>query len=339
MTGLLAFVLGTAFAGWSVEGPSYTNRSDANDYAKSAKDAGYKGRVIRRFRDGSGWEFVVRVEDLANADEAQQAAESLAAAAQVAAVVLDEEGTVVKRVEASEIPADKGTPAKGEPEGDAPTAAPWYEAVSEAHGAGLAVLSEAERVLVVYTRKLPDGRIARHTYVRRGTDLYLRIERVEGEVVESTTLALGDAAWLTTGGSTKPQDLQRSRETIEKFSPTGIMPIILDVEGAVGTHEMLGSLAKTGKGDVGGVAVDLYAPKGAPTPEVAVGAKDHLVRRITLDGGKRVHEFSKYREVEGVQLPERILSIHDGASEPDQIVVEKIELDGEIPDAWLAAPK
>ncbi|MEZ4322394.1 MAG: hypothetical protein R3F61_33280 [Myxococcota bacterium] len=346
MNALWAILVNAAFAGWSVEGPSYTSRADATEYARSAKEAGYKGRVVRRFKDGAGWEFVVRVEDLGDGDEAAEVAGGLATATRSTVVVLDEEGASVKTVEPGEAPQPdaksegkpegKGTDAKAGPER---AMAPWYEAAAEAHGAGLTALSEPERVKFVYTRKLPDGRIARHTYARRGTDLYLSIEPVEGEVVASTTLALGDAAWLTTKGETTSQDLQRSRETIERFSPTGMLPVVLDLEGSVETHPMLATLKKGAEAKVGSDPVVLYAPADSPTPEVAVGTKDSLIRRITLDGGKRVHEYSKYESVDGVQIPRRILTRVDGAEQPDQIVVEAVELDGDLPDAWFVAPK
>jgi hypothetical protein len=213
------------------------------------------------------------------------------------------------------------------------------DAVMEAHGPGLDALSDAERVKIVYTRKLPDGRIAQHTYARRGTDLYLAIEAKKGDVTSSTTLALGEVAWLTTGDTTAKQDLQRARETIEKFGPTGIVPLVLDFEDAVAAHPLIAALEPAGGGQVEGEKVEIYRHSGGESLEVAVGADDRLVRRVSLNGGKRVHEFSKYDAVSDVQIPMRILSRREGVEGADQVVIEEVELDGTLPDSWFTAPE
>lgn len=337
--GLLALIM-SAWAGFSVEGPAFGTRSEASVYAKAGRAAGHKGRIVRRFREGAGWEFVVRFEDLANLETARKAAADLVTASSSPVTLLDEEGKVVDQtatVPEDQKPEAEDAEASTDPASEEP---PWFEAAAEAHGPGLDALSGADRVKFVYTRKLPDGRIARHTYARRGTDLYLGIEGIEGEVVNTTTLALGDAAWLSTPTESSGQDLQRTRETIQKFGPAGIIPIVLDLEAEVDNHPVLASLKRHEEPEkLRGEMVWLFTPQGAQTPLVGLGVKDQRIRQLALDQGNRVHEFSKYTEVDGVWFPQRILSRRDGAQEADQVIVETVELDGDLPEAWFTAPK
>ncbi len=344
MIGLVAWILGSAAVagGWSAESPAYTDRGEANTAAKVTKGTEYRGKVVRRYAEGSGWEFVVRVDDLGTEDDAKAAAQALIDAGTGPVMVKNPDGDVVTTIAAGA----EGVPAAAPTEGDgAPQPGPaeeppaWVEAVMEAHGPGLDALSDAERVKIVYTRKLADGRIAQHTYARRGTDLYLSIEAKKGEIAESTTLALGDAAWLTAKGETTKQDLQRSRETIEKFGPTGVIPLVLDFEEAVDAHPLIAALEPAGDGEVQGEKVEIYRHEGGESLEVAVGARDRLVRRVALDAGKRVHEFGKYTTVEDVQIPMRILSRRDGVEGADQVAIDEVELDGELPDSWFQAPE
>ena len=313
--------LSTASA-YTLEGPTFDNRTDATSFAKEAREFGKKGRVVRRYRDGAGWEFVVRFGDLGEED-ARDLSEKLSEAMEVDFTLIDDDGNPVS-VELDEPEHAEEPAVEPEPE------PAWMEGIVEAHGPGRTVFSEAERVRMVFTRTLDDGRVARHTYARRGTDLYLAIEADKGEVVSSETIALAEKAWLVVEDDAKDQDLQRARETIGRFGPTHLMPMVLDLQEFSEKHGTFGELTRKGTAKVEGQPCEVY---GTPDVMLAVG-EDGLLRRVTVAGDTRVMEFSDYEDLGEVKFPKQIRILENGELR-SEVEIEEIELDGELEEAWF----
>ncbi len=61
-----------------LESVGVPSREQARGLQQAAQSAGFEARVVRRFRSGVGWEFVVRVEGFEQRDQAKGAAEDLA---------------------------------------------------------------------------------------------------------------------------------------------------------------------------------------------------------------------------------------------------------------------
>ena len=102
---LVTLLSNPAVAGFLVEGAPHADKADAGDEAKEVKGAGYKGRVVRRFREGAGWEYVVRVEDIGTSGEAFDAQSAMGQASGRAYVVYDERG---QRIELAQFAALDG---------------------------------------------------------------------------------------------------------------------------------------------------------------------------------------------------------------------------------------
>lgn len=310
-------LLGPAMASYTVASPPFTEKSDATALTRRARDAGHKGRVVRRFVEGEGWEYVVQW-SFDELDEANAAAHLLR----------EQTGQEL------ELTAEDGAPIESQPAPVEPVAErrDWMGEALEVHGGGAATLADAETVRVVFVRTLEDGRKARHTYVRRGTDQRLAIEPVEGTVKRSVTVAVGESAWLEVDDGRTVQDLQRTREKLEAFALPSLAPLVLALDRAVQEHPELDELVARGTAKVDGVRCEVAGSRDGATL-IAFGP-DHLVRRLSVDGGARVYEFSDYREVDGVRIPNTIIR-RIGESDVETTEIETVDLDGEVDPAWF----
>lgn len=345
-----------AFAAFTVEGSASSSRAEVNAVAKAVKDVGLKSRVVRRYRDGAGWEFILRLDAFDDRASANEAAKTLARRATGPVVILDDNGRLLDTLQGE---APLKAPPKPEPMPDpiadpkptseeapvAPTPIAPVEpgkrlaSSMKAHGRAKSELADADRVLLVYTRELSDGRVAKHTYARRGTDLYLEIKAKKGKIEPSTTLALGETAWLVDGEVTSTEDLQRARQTIEKFGPVGTIPVVLSLKRAVQEVPAFGVLKDRGTAKVGDTLCDVSGASLADDEMlVAFGSSDHLIRRISMGGGATVLEYGDYKSMGRAKIPHRVTTTEDGAV-LSTVVIEKIEVDGELPDDWFEAPK
>lgn len=313
-----------AYAGFYVEGPSFESRAMATDFAKTAKEQGHKGRVVRRYQDSVGWEFIVRF-DVDAEEEARTLGASLANGLELPAYVFDEKGNRIAVVEAG---VAAPPPAALEADGTN-----TLDELAERHGAGRTVFSEADRVKFLFKRTMADGKIAQHVYARQGTDLYLAITPVEGSVKPSETVALGEAAWLTVDGKSTPQDLQRSRETIGRFGPESVIPMVLDLQALGEAHPELRDLTAKGTANVGGETCQVFGASD-DVALLAIGP-DGLVRRAAIGGDKRVLEYSGYIPVGEVLVPKTVRILIDGKLE-STVEITEIELNADLDANWFA---
>jgi hypothetical protein len=317
-----------ALASYLIEAPPFSDKGEAASLNRDARATGHKGRVVRRFQEGEGWEYVVRW-TFDEAVEAHQASAVLSKAIGAPLQVTDEDGTVV--------PAPAMDAPEADPE-DAPAVDPGVDRLEDAldvHGPGLQLLADAAAMQVVFERTDAEGRIVRHTAARKGTDQYLRIEGVSGETVDSTTVATGERAWLVTAGKTTDQDLQRTRETLENFTLPAIAPIVLELDRIRKTHEELASLHPKGTVTLDGRTCTVFGTRDGSTL-VAFDDKG-VIRRASVDGGKRSYDFDAYEAIDDVLIPRTITTRVDGKVR-DTVRITSIDLEAKVPDAWFVRP-
>ncbi len=319
---MIVALLAPALASYVVEAPPRSSKAEASNYVRAARADGYRGRVSRRFVEGEGWIYVARwtFDEL---DEARTAARTLGERTGEPFDITGEDGA----------PVETDATSDGDEEARAPRA--WMEEALEAHGAGAAVLADADTVVLRYTRELADGRVADHRLIRRGTDLRLEIRPKKGDVKPSVTVAAGDEAWLETDGRVSRQDLQRTREKLEGFALQSLAPLVLALDRAVRQHPELEEIVARGTAKVGGVRCEVA---GTPDDRTLIAfGPDHRIRRLSVDGGKRAWVYADYRELRGVMIPYTIVRYVDGTKR-DTTHIEEVILDAKVDGALFEPP-
>lgn len=323
------FLATTALAGFTIEAPPFADKAEASALSKDARDTGHKGRVVRRFAEGEGWQYIVRW-SFDEAAEAHEAQALLSKAIGAPLSVTNDEGVVVPTPQSSAaVETETEDPANSGP------AKPYLDEALEVHGPGVALLADAPSMKVVFERTDADGRVIRHTAVRRGTDQYLKIEPVSGDAVASTTVAAGETAWLVSGGKTSTQDLQRTRETLERFTLPALAPMVLELDRVTKEHEELAALYPKGKVTLDGITCEVAGTRDGGTL-FAFDSKG-IIRRVSIDGQKRSYDFHDYEAIDDVMIPRTIITRIDGKVR-DTVKITVIEMEPEILKAWFTPP-
>lgn len=340
---MLPLLLGVAPAlatDWYLETPDRADRGEATALQEQALAAGHEARVVRRFADGQGWRFVVRVEDFADLATADAAAVTLADALDVTVGVFETDGTSAARIR--EVAPPDGAP-EAVAEVDLPEATPILAAAVEAVGLDAAAFEHARSgpVVLEYRRTLPDGRIVEHTWAADDGALYVEVRPVTGAAVASRTLVTDDGAWLSVGGGEwVGQNAEKTRATLERLGPVEVIPVVLALAAAIDTRREFERMVVAGTGHADGVDTDVLRFAGDAVSgalELEVGTSDHLIRRVRF-GDDVLYELSGWRRSGGIALPSRIDRLRDGAA-ADAVEISRLDLDPELPDAWFQAPR
>lgn len=331
-----------------LEGPAVGSRSEAVVVVREATSRGWNARVVKRYDHGDGWEFVARVEGFEDQEGASAAARELADATGVGVAVYASEGDEVRVIENV-----AGTPANAVGEAaavspDALTVAQWMERAARAHGGvdgGQAVIEAADEVLFRFRRRVPGGPVVDHTWARRGADLYVQVDVVEGEAVPSRTWLLGDRAWLVAGDAPPaPQDPTRARAALDRFSPEQTLGFPLRFARAVASRPELQLLHRDGTVRIEGERFEHLrydGERGAGAVALAIDPKRFLVRQVELgtDVEPVVHRFADYRDLgSGLVVPWQVRTWH-GEELADEIEVLQLEVDPLFPEEWFTAPE
>lgn len=321
-----------------LEGPPATEKSAAMALAKSAEEVGLQARVVRRFRQGAGWEYVALVEGFTERSAADTAAVKLADATGASVSVFEGDPGQAKKVRTAGPPPDL-TPEE--------QIAAVMAAAVKAHGGvegGAAGLAAAKSVRFEYRRTVPGGLVAKHVWAVRGRDLYLDVVIESGDATSSRSGIVGEQAWLAvSGGTPGPEDLERTREALERFSPARVLGFPLEFASAVQDRPEFQDLELDGTVEIGGRQCDVLRHTGGRSTAplaLAIDVQDHRVRRVTLgsDAGDLTHEFSDWREVRaGLVVPGRVRTWRD-AELVDEIELIDLSVDGALPDEWFVPP-
>jgi hypothetical protein len=339
---VLAAWLATA-ADYYLEAGPYTTRAEASAAADALKGPS-PVRVVRRFRAGAGWEFVVRVGGFD--DEAE-----------MRSYVNKAEGT---RFASFERVGNSWRRLDGPPESAAPSAEELVavpgktlrtpallRAAVKAHGGrdgGVSILELAPTVVFDYERKLAreDGRtVAKHHYVRQGDAVRLDVDVTAGEGVDSSTILAPDRrAWVSTDETSISRDPERTAEVLARFSPEGLLAVPLGIPHDMETAGPWRLLASTAEIDGKRVIAKAEAPGDRGLVAAEFDLEDHLLRRLDwmLDSGPITYVFDDYRTVaDGLVVPFHYEVLRNG--EPvESMTVQELEIGKALPADTFAIP-
>jgi hypothetical protein len=258
-----------ASADYYVESPSTPDREQAEAHLETIPSlgAGIQPRVIRRFRVGEGWAYVIRVDALEQ-EQAHSVATALSHDGDPGVVYRRIGSRTIRVMETEAEPEEDAIDAKSDQSSvseDAPTLQPLDpstlagEAVEadsadldfeprlqstvsvlsralRAHGGeggGASQIQGAGSVTFTYDRTVAtesETLVVRHEFVRWGDGMRLAVEILEGDGVNS--LAVVDRsgqAWLTTNGETISRDPSRTTEVLADYSPADILGVSMRV--------------------------------------------------------------------------------------------------------------
>jgi len=338
---VLAAWLATA-ADYYLEAGPYTTRAEASTAADALKGS-TPVRVVRRFRAGAGYEFIVRVGGFDDEDEMREYAHKT-------------DGThfaSFERVGNSWRPLDEGKDAG--PSVDELVDVPGktlrtpalLRAAVKAHGGrdgGLSILELAPTVVFDYERKLAreDGKtVAEHHYVRQGDAVRLDVDVTAGDGVDSSTILAADRrAWVSTDEASIARDPERTAEVLARFSPEGLLAVPLGIPHDMETAGPWRLLAPTAEIHGKRVVAKASAPGERGLVSAEFGLEDHLLRRLDwmLDTGPITYVFDDYREVaDGLVVPFHY-EVLRGDDPIESMTVHELVIGGALPADTFVIP-
>ncbi len=304
-------------------------RAEATEVASMAKAAGLPGRVVRRFRLGHGWEFIVVVEHIGSRQEAEKAAVRLGTDTR--------QPVTISVVGGEEV---ESSPEQSAPAG--PGAAGIVDAVTAAHGGeagGASALARAEVVHFVFDRTIRlNGKdiTFHHDYWREGGNRRLT---VDGPETDSVAIAGGSGAWLISGGKVHSRDVGVIINQVDAFAPEAVLAVAMDVWHLLRSPEV--ATFRLLEGAESGTRLG----SGSSEEEPGVSFFDvesessRLARvRYVTDGGPVVYELKDYREIsEGLVVPFRV-EVERGDGRRELISVKVVETAGRPPSGAFDKP-
>jgi hypothetical protein len=337
----------SAWAGtFYLEAPAVPEKADATALAEAAQGQGQASRVVRRYRKGAGWEYVVVIEGFADQAAATAAAGALAGKTGKPITVFETMGDEARAVSV-EAPAAAASSADDERTPEQIAAGRILEAAVKAHGGapgGLAVVQKAEAVKFEFRRTVPGGPTVKHVYAERGSDRFLEVVIEKGTGTSSKSGVAQGKGWLAAGSAQATlQDTAQTATELDRFAPEAVLAFPLGFASAVTERKEFQSLVPAGGEQVDGEACEVLRYDGgrAGTPlTLYVGDGDHRVRKVVFgsDAGDVIHEFSDWKELApGVVLPRRIRTWR-GTELIDDVEVLGIDLHPKLPDDWFRAP-
>lgn len=326
----LAFLLlaAPAWAGdFYVEAGSFGSREEAATAAALARKAGLAPRVVKRFQLNQGFEFLLLIDDLPDAEAAKQAAAALQTATSEQALVFSTQPVA--------------TPAAPE---EALTAAQWVARATDAVGGptgGADALARAAVVHFVYERNLRIEEkevTVRQEYWRDGTNRRLEIQTY-GTGTDSVAVTTASSAWIRTGTTVTPRDIGVLVGTIDAFSPEAILTVALGASDLLrGPEVQRFTLLEGGDGGLRlGTGGD-EGETGLAWIDVDPGTGYLQGVRFVTSGGPIQWDLRGWTEVApGVVVP---MEVHvrraDGRRET--VRVKALEVSAKAPEGLFAAP-
>lgn len=337
---LLATVLAVstvwASGGYAVESQTIAQRAEAEALAVKVTAAGIPAHLVRRFKLGRGWEFVLVVDGLATEAAATAAAGRMEAQFHLAPVVVRlDDGPK----------AAPAAPGKAAEEPAARTPADWIADAVRAHGGaagGSARLGRSGTLHVVYARtaivKDVEASI-RHDYWRAESGRRLVVS-TGGAAVDSVAVVSASGAWIATGGQVTSRDIGVLLEAVDAFAPEAVLTVALEVAPLLASPEV--ARFRFLEGAEGAVRLG----SGADGPEPGLSYIDldprtgRLQRvRYVSEGGPIEWDLRAWKEVSpGVVVPLDVrIERADGRKE--RILIETFEVGGTPPAGTFDAPK
>jgi hypothetical protein len=304
-------------------------RSEAADIASVAKAAGLPGRVVRRFRLGHGWEFIVIVEHMGSRQEAEKAAVRLGTDTRQPVTI-----SVVGGEEVA-LPPEK-------PAATGSSTAAVVETVNAAHGGeagGASALARAEVVHFVFDRTIRlNGKDVtfHHDYWREGGNRRLT---VDGPETDSIAIAGASGAWLISGGKVHNRDVGVIINQVDAFAPEAVLAVVMDVWHLLRAPEV--ATFRVLEGAESGTRLGSGSSEEEPGVsffDVDTDSKRLVRVRYVTDGGPVVYELQDYRVInEGLVVPFRV-EVERGDGRRELISVKIVETAGRPPAGSFDKP-
>ncbi len=349
-----------------VETAAYTKRTDAEAARAAVLVEGLETELVRRFRRGYGWEYLLRAGGFELRDAAHEAAQRLAGASGQAVQVYLLAGR--DRLPVDELAVPGRDPTRVREPGDIsgsedPDAAEQPGAGKEhlaallrAHGGGSSTAEVGQgsdpswdRVHFRFERSLPleDGMLrAWHDYWRQGELLRLEVRILEGEGRDSVTvLGADEQAWLAVDGQVHAVSFGPTREALQSFAPEQVLDQALAFRGW--PLELQASLTSSHEAGLSWLALSEDPINDASL--VGFDEGDHRIRELRFAGteGRHVCRFGDYQEPSlGLVIPGRLETWY-GEALRERVAVRALEFpetmdaalfDGEALKAAIEAP-
>lgn len=321
------WMVGAALAGdFYVELGPLPERGQAQETLAMIRESGLDGRVVRRFRLGEGWEFMVLIEHIPTREEADRLAGRLGAETRRPVTVYE---------------VDTGAPE----EAAKPPARSVYDYMARAraaHGAeggGAGVLARAEVVHFVFERTLRvSGKEQTyvHDYWREGPNRRLV---VDGPGVDSLAVATAGGSWLKVSSQVHTRDIGVMINQVDAFAPEAVLAVVLDVWHLLAAPEVEGfKLLEGAERGVrlgqGGREEDPGLSRVDVDPETG---RLLLVRYIT-EAGSVEYQLEDYREIAPGLVVPFLVTIERGDGRREEIRVRQLELPAHAPEGIFAKP-
>jgi hypothetical protein len=333
----LAILAGTARADeYYLEAPPVTDRAAAERMERAADAAGFDARVVRRFRLGKGWEFVMLVEHLASEADAAAAATRLEKelGQRVSAWRLDRGDKAVSvDLPPPPAPAENGAGASA-----------WIARAREAHGGatgGAAALARAAAVHFRFERAFELGGqsfVVRHDYWREGASRRLAVA-TGGAGQDSVCVATAASAWIKVGSEVRARDIGVAIGTVDAFAPEAVLTVALEAARLLEAPEVASFRPLEGaeEGLRFGTGGDESEP-GLSFVDIDPATGRLIQVRYVSEAGPLVFELRGWRDVApGVLVPAE-LSVRRPDGGHDLFRVEGLELLDRAPTGTFDKP-
>ncbi len=321
-----------------LESDPLATRADAAARAEAVEAAGCDAKVVRRFLQGDGWRFVVRVAGPITAPcrVALDAVDAPPASGREDAGAIDPDDPGVD---------EGGVPMDGEDTdavvatGDAPRAREVLQRMVRRHRGPVGAVGEARPDAVVFRfRRRAQGRVIDHVYARRGDDRYLEIQVVEGAGRSSRAGLVDGCPWYD-GAVDHPLDAEATAQAFERFSPEQVLAFATSLTGPepdLPDPDTLRVERPAGEG-----TLVLVFPGDRAVPPLRIEVDEATSRVVSVSRGPAevavVRRYEGWREQEGAALrPVRVITTR-GAQVLDELEIEELDGAPVLPDEWFPA--
>ncbi len=330
---------------YTVETVGQSLRGEADAARALALAEGIEAEVVRSFRKGRGWVFLLRVEGIEDrasaAETAQRLAELTGRSVQVFLVAGRDVLPVEELAVAAVSDADSALPT--EPGGEAQAQADERSARADgarlltamvlAHGGGGAAdeptpdLQHLDPVHFRFERSADIGSGSLrvwHDLFRAGDQLRLEVRILEGQGTDSITIVRGDEAWLAVAGEVHEVAAGPTREALSLFEPA----VVLEQAVSFATWSADLEVRRVDRGGDELSWLSLDSETSAQAVLVGVDPTDQRARELVMvaDSVELCWSFADYQElIDGLVVPLRLESSFAGQLR-EKVTVRALEL-------------
>lgn len=329
---LAPFALATEYY---LESASSDDRDAMAALEQKVDTAGFDGRLVRRFRLGHGWEWVLLVESFTSEADARAAVSKLQPVVGATLSVVRQDDAKKTAVVPEPAPV---------PDAPAVTAAQWIaraDAALGGAGGGARELSRAPAVHFVFERTVGLGGktvSVRHDYWREGSSRRLAVD-TRGVGQDSVAITTATGAWILVNGQATSRDIGVAVGAVDSFAPEAVLTIALEAHRLLAAPEV--QRFQVLEGAESGVRLGVGADgpdQGLTWVDLDPETARPLRARYVTEGGPMEWQFSGWRQAApGVMVPGEVALVRpDGTREV--VRVERLEVLPHAPQGTFSPP-